>query len=90
MTRVEFIAAVQALPNFSKLVNGPNLENTNQIGDERYQINVRFINGNKAYYHNLYFVIINPGEAGEQAYYLFVEPTAELQASDLAAKQILG
>jgi len=87
MNKAEFIAAIQDLPNFSGLVSGPTLENTNEAGDEQYVVNIRFVKGITTYYHNIYFVVVKPGLPAEAVYFL-VEPTDAAQTAAQIEKRL--
>lgn len=76
------------MPNVAGLVTTPQLIGTNEAGDERWIINVRFINGNIIYYHNIEYVVVEPGTAEEAVYFLNVEPTTEKQSIALVDKNL--
>lgn len=73
MTKTELIASITNLGRFKGVVENPVLESTNEAGDNIYRSNIRALKEGSSIviqYVNVYFVVIDEGGAGEEAYIL--------------------
>ena len=73
MTKAELLQVVTALPRFKGVVTNPVLESTNEAGDNIYKCNIRALKQGSAsvvQYVDVYFIVIDEGGPGEDAYIL--------------------
>lgn len=75
-TKQELMESIQKLEGFAGYVVRPKLEKdgTNEAGDRRYKANIRFVRNEMISFIDIYFYVIQEGEANEKAYIWNDEP----------------
>jgi len=74
MTKAELFSHLQALPEFDKIIEQPQLQETNPNGDKLYRMQVRMVAGYKVSYIHAYFWVEDEELPTEKAWYWDREP----------------